>query len=141
MAVVANADGVAGQSNEAFDVKLVGGLAGNGNVPGFEDDDFAAFRVAEIIGQAVHEQMVAGIFDELEDGGALLETVGQAVIVDQSEAVFGGVKLALVRSGPEGEGSERAVAIADPESLFVDNAEGMLQRAGIIEFAVGPVMT
>src|ERR1039458_4601666 len=84
MAVAANAQALARQADEALDVKLAGGDAGN--VPGFENNNLSTPRPAKVIGQAVHEQIVAGVFNTLEDGLAFAELAGQADVVPPSQA-------------------------------------------------------
>jgi beta-lactamase regulating signal transducer with metallopeptidase domain/Leucine-rich repeat (LRR) protein len=134
MAVVANAEGFARQADQALDVELV--RADLRNVLGIENNDLSASRAAEVIGQAVHQQVVAGVFDALEDGSAFVERDGPVKIVRQSEALFDGLKRRFVGAAPEGDGQDFAAAAADPQVLFVDNAENFLQGAGVVKFAV-----
>ena len=75
MAVVADLDFFVRQGDEPFDVKLilrhrihqVVARVGIENPLRLEHDDFAAFRLAEIVSQPVHEQMIARIHAEFDD--------------------------------------------------------------------------
>src|ERR1051325_10630098 len=63
--VFLNGKSFTAEADEAFDVKLV--LCGDARTSGREDDDVAALRFAEVIRQAVNEQMIAGLRLEAHD--------------------------------------------------------------------------
>ena len=69
--VVAELDALAAQGHQAFDVELV--LRQAVDAFGFEHDDFAALGRAEVVGQPVNEEMVAGADPEFDDVLALVE--------------------------------------------------------------------
>src|SRR5437879_2284530 len=67
MAVVADLDAFPTEGDEALDVELIGRdserVAPFLRDPlGFEHDDLAAFGGTEVVGQAIHEQMVAAVY-------------------------------------------------------------------------------
>jgi len=86
--VITDLDGIAAQGHHAFNV--IGVLLEVGNSGGFEDDDFASFGVAEVVGQAIDEEVVAGDdleFDDVLAFAELLARFDSRVLEDQ---VIGG---------------------------------------------------
>src|ERR1041385_8722189 len=71
MPVVANLNALTPQSDQAFDVELI--LRQSGNAFGFEHNDFPALRWTKVIGDAVHEKMIAIDDAQLHHLLALLE--------------------------------------------------------------------
>ncbi len=64
-----------GLTHHALDIKLI--LRQPFDALGFKDDDFPALRLAKIVGQPVHEQMVAGADFHFENIVALMiNTIG-----------------------------------------------------------------
>src|SRR5437870_13061730 len=63
--IVANPDRFVREANQAFDVKHI--LGQTKNAARFEDDDFATFRMPEIIGYSIHQKMVASEHSHLHD--------------------------------------------------------------------------
>ena len=56
-----------GQTHQPLDVELALDPVPMNNPLGLEDDDFPALGPAEIVGQAVHEQMIARRFRKTDD--------------------------------------------------------------------------
>src|SRR6266404_9639703 len=71
MAVVADLHVFAPHRYHAFDIELI--LFEKFDAPGFKHDDFSALGGPEIVGHAVHKQMIAGFDPQVQDVLALMK--------------------------------------------------------------------
>src|SRR5271168_2324388 len=77
MLVFTNTDGFAGQSDQPLNVELTL-IQDFRNAASFKDDHLAALRLAEIVGYAIDEQMVASGFLETQNGFTLVKCAAQS---------------------------------------------------------------
>src|SRR5207253_478000 len=117
-----------GQPHESFDVKLV--LRKAIDVARLEDNDFAAFGLAKIVGEAINEQMITG--DDFH---------GENVIAFFDDARADDCSIAVAGFGS----AEEAVAwkpngvnvICKSELLLFNEWQDCLNGIGAFKFTVG----
>src|ERR1051326_1884589 len=85
MTIAPNLDPLARKPNQPFNVKLVWRNVPvihipvlGGNSFGFEYNNLATFRLSEVIGEAVHEEMIAVYNPQVHDGITFIEMLTQA---------------------------------------------------------------